>query len=595
MHEVIARIKYRPIIKRAGLKESERGPGRNFIIIHIDALAYDYLLKAIQRGYMPFVRKLLESGAYRLALWNCGLPSATPSFQAGLLYGDSFDVCGFRWYEKDRGVTMEGKNPQSIRFLQERIARGKIPLLKGGAVYFSMLDGGAATALFTLGAMNSSSFLQNLKGVTWALLFLLNPIRFLRIFTLSVWEYARWWVKKVFRSFFPSPLPWATKPFLNIAVNILFREIQTYACLMDIYRNLPALYTNYYGYDEVAHQTGPSSEEAFRVLRGIDSQIRQIFKMCSREPFSHYDIYIMSDHGLTPSVSFREAFGRSFGDFVKELVAETAIREFYGPERAEYKGPWRKLLETLRAVSFWPSKEDEEKVPEGAVVVACSGPLAHIYFTSQRERFSLSQINAFYPGLLRKLLEHPGVGLVILKEGGEIHILSSEGSVIWEEGKARGDLHILAPYGEPEEVAGEIARLASFPHAGDITVVGAMNKRGVIVTFEDQVATHGGPGGAQTRAFILYPSHVPLEIGPRTRAYDFYRFFLNFYRQDLTRKPLRVGVKSETVASDIPHHRDTPSVRQLYSSGSGGSAGDDEGNPHLGCLHQHLGGNPPGG
>ncbi len=555
MHEVIARIKYRPILKRTGLKESEKKPGKNFIIIHIDALAYDYLLKAIKRGYMPFVRKLLESGSYKLALWNCGLPSATPSFQAGLLYGDSFDICGFRWYEKDKNFAVEGKNPQAIHMVQERIARGKIPLLKGGAVYFSMLDGGASTALFTLGAMNSSSFLQSLKGATWALLFLLNPIRFLRIFTLSVWEYARWWVKKILRSFFPSPLRCTTKPFLNIVVNILFREIQTYACLMDIYRNLPALYTNYYGYDEVAHQVGPASEEAFRVLKGIDSQIKQIFKMCSREPFNNYDIYILSDHGLTPSVPFREAFGQSFGDFVKELVAETAvaIKEFYGPERAEYKGPWRRLLETLRAMSPWPLGEEEEKVPEGAVVVACSGPLAHIYFTSRQERLSLSQVNAFYPGLLNKLLEHSGIGLVALKEGDEFHILSSKGSVVWKGGKARGDLKIFAPYGEPEEVAEEMVRLVSFPHAGDIIVVGAINRRGVIVTFEDQVATHGGPGGAQTRAFILYPVHVPLKIGPRTRASDFYRFFLNFYRQDLSHKPLGVSVKSETVTSDVPH------------------------------------------
>ena len=542
VRRAIAEVKYRPVLKRTGLEEARPGAERNFIIIHIDALAFDYLLKAIRRGYMPFVRKLLESGNYRLALWNCGLPSATPSFQAGLFYGDSFDICGFRWYEKDRNVTIEGKNPQSMHLVQERVAGGKIPLLRGGAAYFSMLDGGAANALFALGSMDSSHFLQSVRGVTWALLFLLNPVRFLRIFALSLWEYIRWWARRTFQTLFPSPLPWATNPFLNIVVNILFREMQTYACLMDIYRNLPAIYTNYYGYDEVAHQTGPASEEAFRVLKGIDSQIRQIFKMCSEEPFDRYDIFIMSDHGLTPSVPFRKAYGQSFGDFVREIVKETAIREFYGSERMEYRGPFRRLMEALRSVGNWPWNEDAERVPEGTVVVSCSGPLAHIYFTAHRERLSLSQIGRLYPGVIEKLLEHPGVGIIAAEEGEEIRFLSSEGSLTWEKGRVRGDLSIFAPYGDPGEVAEEMARLASFPHAGDLIVLGAMRKKGVIVTFEEQVATHGGPGGAQTRAFILYPSHVPLRVGPRTRARDFYRFFLAYYRGKTLPEPLALEV-----------------------------------------------------
>ncbi len=543
-HRAIAGIKYGPVLKRAGLREAERAAERRFIIIHIDALAYDYLLKALQRGYMPFVRRLLESGNYRLALWNCGLPSATPAFQAGLFYGDSFDICGFRWHEKDRNITIEGKNPQSMHLVQERIARGKVPLLKGGAAYFSMLDGGAANALFALGSMDSSHFIQSVKGVTWALLFLLNPLRFSRIFALSLWEYARWWVKRTFRSFLPSPLPWATKPFLNIVVNVLFREMQTYACLMDIYRGLPAIYTNYYGYDEVAHQTGPTSEEAFRVLKGIDSQIKQIFRMCSQEPFSRYDIFIMSDHGLTPSVPFREAYGLSFGEFVREVVREATIKEFSGPERGEYRGPWRRFLEAIRSAG-WPWSEETEKVPEGAVVVSCSGPLAHIYFTSHRERLSLSHIARFYPGVVERLAEHPGIGLLAVREGEGIRFLSSRGSLVWEKGRVYGDLSILSPYGDPSEVAGEMARLVSFPHAGDIVVLGAVKKRGVVVSFEDQVATHGGPGGAQTRAFILYPAHVPLMVGPGTRARDFYRFFLACYRGELPPEPLAVEAFEE--------------------------------------------------
>jgi hypothetical protein len=571
--ETIARVKYEPILRRLGLRKPQAKKGRGFIIIHIDALAFDYLIKAVQRGYMPFVRKLLEGGNYKLELWDCGLPSATPSFQAGLFYGDNFDICGFRWYEKDRNFTIEGKNPQAMHVIQERLARGTVPLLEGGAAYFSMLDGGASTALFTLGAMSSSYFLPGLRNVTWALFFLLNPLRFLRIFGLSLWEYARWWAKRLFRSFFPSPLPWTTKPFLNITVNILFREMQTYACLMDIYRGLPAIYVNYFGYDEVAHQTGPSAAEALRVLKGIDSQIRQIFKMCSREPFNRYDVFIMSDHGLTPSVPFREAFGQSLGDFIRGLVERVeSLREISGPERSQYRGPWRKLLKAFRNISPWFS--EELPTPEEEVIVSCSGPLAHVYFNAWRERLSFSQISSLYPNLLKGLIEHPGVGLVALKEGEEIHLLSARGSAVIKGGEVQGDLSFLAPYGEPEDVAKEIARLASFPHSGDVIVVGAMKGKSTIVTFEDQKATHGGPGGAQTRAFIIYPAYIPLKIGPQTRPHDFYRFFLNYYRPELNRKPFGVRVDSEAIASGVSHQGDTPPSGQLHGLARGRSAGD---------------------
>jgi len=546
---------------------------RGFIIIHIDALAFDYLLKAIQLGYMPFVRKLLETGDYELAPWDCGLPSATPSFQAGLFYGDNFDVCGFRWHEKDKNFTIEGKNPQAMYVIQERLARGRIPLLEGGAAYFSMLDGGASTALFTLGAMNSSRFLQGLRSVTFALLFFLSPLRLLRIFALSLWEYSRWWAKRAFRSFLSSPLPWTTRPFLNITVNIIFREMQTYACLLDIRRGTPAIYINYYGYDEVAHQTGPSAAEAFRVLKGIDSQIRRIFKACSRAPFRQYDIFIMSDHGLTPSVPFREAFGQSLGDFLRGLVErEESLREIYGPERSQYKGPWRKLLRALQTLGPWSS--EETPTPEEKIIVSCSGPLAHVYFNAWRERLSLSRLSKLYPSLLKGLIGHPGVGLVALKEGEEIHLLSSGGAAVWKDGEIRGDLSILAPYGEPEEIAGEIARLASFPHSGDVVVIGAMRGKSTIVTFEEQKATHGGPGGTQTKAFILYPAYIPLKIGPKTRSPDFYRFFLSYYRPELKRKSLRVRVDPEAVASGVPYKGDAPLSGQLHSLARGGSAGD---------------------
>ena len=79
--------------------------------------------------------------------------------------------------------------------------------------------------------------------------------------------------------------------------------------------------------------------------------------------------------------------------------------------------------------------------------------------------------------------------------------------------------------------------MASYPHSGDLIVLGAPIGNGAVVTFEDQRATHGGAGGPQTHAFIIYPAYVPLDITPQTRAEDFYRFFKNYYQEKRATTP----------------------------------------------------------
>ena len=50
----------------------------------------------------------------------------------------------------------------------------------------------------------------------------------------------------------------------------------------------------------------------------------------------------------------------------------------------------------------------------------------------------------------------------------------------------------------------EMARVARFPHAGDLILLGAWDGKRVIC-FEEQVASHGGLGGPQGWPFLAYP------------------------------------------------------------------------------------------
>jgi hypothetical protein len=57
---------------------------------------------------------------------------------------------------------------------------------------------------------------------------------------------------------------------------------------------------------------------------------------------------------------------------------------------------------------------------------------------------------------------------------------------------------------DPDWVEEQVVRLARFPHAGDLIMLGAWDGERV-VSFEDQVASHGGLGGPQDWPFIAFP------------------------------------------------------------------------------------------
>jgi hypothetical protein len=81
-----------------------------------------------------------------------------------------------------------------------------------------------------------------------------------------------------------------------------------------------------------------------------------------------------------------------------------------------------------------------------------------------------------------------------------------------EEERLEGE-HPLLGLPDPDWAAEQVARVARFPHAGDLILFGAWDGD-QIVTFEEQVATHGGLGGPQDWPFMAFPRNGQLE--PRT-------------------------------------------------------------------------------
>lgn len=542
--------RYRSYAQRTGRVQDEP-PLRRYIIVQIDGLAHEYLLQAIAKGQTPVLQRLIAQG-HRLQRWRCGIPSSTPAVQAGIMYGNNWDIPGFRWYEKETGTAPHCKSPYFAERLKAAVANGRPGILAGGSSYTNLLDGDANLALFTLSAMGRNRFFEHLRGLGWALLFALIPWRIGRILILAAWELLRdvartlaQWARNRFRTRLK-----LIKPALQVLTNVVFAEVQTFGVLLDIYRGVPAIYVNYYGYDEVAHNDGPLGKEALRTLRRIDSYIGQIERL-RKVYYPVTELYIFSDHGMTPATPIQELDPKKpLGRFVADHVRASDVweggrpqnrRNGYPPPDALAEANMRWLLDELDGIEPHLSRRGQrlaaalrrrvlKQLPDeieaeydldrrSDVIVRVSGSLAHIYFNVTRGRMDVSEIALLYAELLDALNDHPGIGMVLGLEKERPVILTARGTVALTAASLPPGLP------EPERTAADLARLLSFPHSGDLVVLGAWNARGRVVTFEEQVATHGGAGGSQDYPFFLTPPDVPLDVSRVTNAHQLYDYF----------------------------------------------------------------------
>jgi hypothetical protein len=556
------RRRYDTLARQLGRSpEAPDGPQTGFVIVQVDGLAYDYLVEAIARGQAPRLQRLLGTGHYRLTRWRCGLPSTTPAVQAAMMFGDAFDIPGFRWYEKETGASVVCKLPRTAHSLQRRAGSGRQGILHGGSSYVSLMGGDATLSLLTLASLGNGHFLENVKGVGFLLLFLLSPLRVASVLVRFIGEYLRDASLRFISLFRPGyyARPRIISPFLKVMVHVVFRELQTFAAYLDIHRGTPAIFTNYYGYDEVAHHFGADSPEAFRTLRGIDQQIGRLARQARLAERRCYNFYIMSDHGQTPAVSFERLYGQSLGQFIAQNIENSVSIDERSTGEQMTEAQAHILLEELRDIEarlrpagarlFLAARRfvnerarlyDEAEwdlTRRNDVVVRASGSLAHIYFNVNRRSLDLSNLALLYPHLLPSLLEHPGIGWIVGRQGNQTVVMNRQGTLTLGRREHVEGRHPLAELAEPDWAASQLRKLAGYPHSGDLILLGAW-RDGRVITFEDQVASHGGLGGPQDYPFLISPAHVAPALdgldGPLALYEHFIRYQLDADEEDST-------------------------------------------------------------
>jgi hypothetical protein len=399
--------------------------------------------------------------------------------------------------------------------------------------------------------LGNGHFLENVKGVGFLLLFLLSPVRVVRMLIRMVWEYIRDTAKRLVALFVPGYYepPRIISPLLKVMVEVLFRELQTFAAYLDIHRGTRAIFTNYYGYDEVSHHFGPNNPEAFRTLQGIDQQIGRLERLARRAPRRRYDFYIMSDHGHTPALSFQRLYGKTLGQLIEENIessvsiderstgeqtaeaqAQILLAELRDIEARLRPSEARLLQAAHRFVDRHAPLYDEaewDMARRDDVVVRHSGSLAHVYFNVNRRAMDMSEIALLYPHLLPSLLEHPGIGWMAGRQGDQVVVMTRQGTLTMGRLNHVEGQHPLADLPEPEWAACQLRKLATYPHSGDLILLGDW-RDGRVVSFEDQISTHGGLGGPQDYPFFIHPADIVPSLDGRDGPVALYEHFIRY-------------------------------------------------------------------
>ena len=553
-------IKYRVFRKERRPPDGRRG----LVMLQIDALPYAELRRAIELGYCPTISRMVRQEDYTLRRWFCGLPSATPYCQAGIFHGENAGIPAFRFYDKTEGRVITCNVSSGVQYIRDRIHSPGA--LKGGSSYVNLLDGDADTVAFTVATREKMSTFRRLGGWRMALLILMHPIRMIRMVGQAALEWLREDYERTVGEFSRRRThSEGIFPLIRILTNVVARELQTMAILLDVYLGVPIIYSNFMQYDELAHHFGPSSFQALRDLRRTDARIREIRRMIRNFGGREYDLVILSDHGMTPSSSYRVRFGESFGTTIARILEGDATRRGQPPLRlresfaatSEYGDMAAQILEsaaqitpetqrvarkTLHRIRDWVRRKyglRELVLPEkyrvdsdNDVVVTYSSCLALLYFVDDARRLDLTDIarDAKRANLYLELLHHPGVGLLATRNGPSVHLESTTGRAIIAGGQVEvlEGQNPLDRYEASESVMCAVEYLVSQPNTGDITIFGAYDGY-EIVSFDDQIGAHGAAGGNQVHPFLIAPKYLQLEDERIEDSRDIHRCVMKRY------------------------------------------------------------------
>ena len=242
---------YANLVLRRAAHQAEELPedaGRGLLMLEIDGLSYWHIQKAIEDGYMPTIKKLMDESGYQLSRVDCGLPATTPACQAGILQGNNTGIPAFRWLDKETGKLLAGG--QAAALIEPDLSDGN-GLLRGGSSNANMFSGDAEKAILTFSRIKAETEEDKKKRAQDMYLLMRNPYFFVRVLVLFFgdvfqelwqgWQQRRQDVQPRLNRLHNG------YPFLRAATNVFLRDISAYFTILDVVRGAPAIYTLFAG------------------------------------------------------------------------------------------------------------------------------------------------------------------------------------------------------------------------------------------------------------------------------------------------------------------------------------------------------------
>ena len=171
-------------------KGSPIRPG--LVLLQIDGLSRQEFERALERGEMPFLQRLIQREHYQVLDHYSGLPSTTSAVQAEIFYGVKGAVPAFSFRDRLTGTVVRMFEPEAAARI-EGLHDGPESLLKGGSAYSDNYIGGAAESHFCPSAMGWGPALRGANPLVLLAFVLANFYSFLRIAVLLVLGWAWRW------------------------------------------------------------------------------------------------------------------------------------------------------------------------------------------------------------------------------------------------------------------------------------------------------------------------------------------------------------------------------------------------------------------
>jgi uncharacterized membrane protein YvlD (DUF360 family) len=508
------------------VREENRTEIPGVILFEIDGLAEPVLRQAIREGHAPTMARWLEDGSHRIVPWECDLSSQTGASQAGLLLGSNHDMPAFRWYEKETGRTMVSNHGKDATELERRHSDGGGLLAAAGASRGNMFSGDAPRCSATMSVIRD----RRRSGAREYFAYFADPYGFTRTISLYLWDVLieRLAARRQRRRGEEHIDRRGLYPWMRGAITVVMRDLNVATLLGDIVEGVPMVYSTFVGYDEVAHHSGIEQPDAFVVLKQHDAQLARLERAVGQAP-RPYHLVVLSDHGQSQGRPFRQRYGQTLDELVQGALWDgdvfapasadegmTTVGGALTDARSEDTAAGRVLARATRdrmvegEVVLGPNRNalEEQKsdtAGDHAAIVLASGGLGLISLPARRHRMSRREIESLHPQLINTLVNHPGIGFLMVRddEDGAIAIGAGGRRRLRDDRiTGRDPLRDFGP-----NAADHLRRTDGFPHCPDILVNCAYDpEANEVAPFEEFMGSHGGLGGWQSRPFALVPS-----------------------------------------------------------------------------------------